>query len=686
MSYLFSSYIISTMSQLLSYVRKLNIFQTKDEDKHEYKNTLISTRIYFILMILILLGLILSLSVIPQMTTITINSPTYEQMKTFPLNVQCICSRLSIRYGTFLTLTTDFHQICSSDFITHRWIETIYSGRNSTHFYSGDFREIGSSQFQSLSSLCFLSRTNLEDNLNSFYDTSLINSQLIFENLLQTTIESSIEQLKMILPVSFKSQLNLMNKLIFGNQFLSGLKTILNIKYFHENQTSDFFINYLIYQNSTSCLNDYSIVIPSGFYNIQSADEQMNLLFEIPGFRSGCLPINSLLQSTLECFYNQTCINIILSYYSTSETFQSLNPLQSSIFTKEMTIQSMLNQMMIEELILNISYENYFHECAPISCSYSINRRNNFLMVLIQLISLLSGLKLILENLIPNFIRFIRKPKIQSSKPKISFSMQFIQLKSNAKTRLIELNLFPNENDPHNYSQRIGTRFYVFILLISLTSLTIYSSIVKELTHEIISNPTEFVYNELYQKYSTNLNCPFTENNQLISGYATNWVYEINEHQTYLHTLPMMYNQCDCGLSSKCTKSLNETKIGCYPLESFLQTTFQCFYNQQCIDSTKTFHALNYSTSRFNRNLTFESILQELMVENYSFELSYEKYFNQCLPSTCTYSYIGYRNIIDIITFLIGLYGGLMILSQWMTVFLLEIYKCRIQQIHPDTE
>ncbi|CAF0905234.1 unnamed protein product [Adineta ricciae] len=1141
------------MSQLFSYLRKLNIFKTNDKDEHEYENGLISTRIYLISMLLILVSITFSFALIPQMTKITINSPTFEQTKTFPHDAQCICSRLSIRYGTFLTITARFHQICSSDLISNRWINVIYSGKNSTFFPPGDFRGIGSSQFQSLASFCFLSQTTIEDNLNTFYDLSLINSELLFEDLLKITIQSSIEQLKMNLPVTFTSQLNLLNNLIFGNQLLSGLKTILNVKYV--NETSDFFINYLIYPNSSSssnrCLNDYNIVIPSGFYN-QSEDERMSLSMEIPGFRSGCLPINSLLQSTLECFYDRKCIEKILSYFPTNQTFQSLNQSEQSIFSPQMTIQSIINQLMIEKLISNISYENYFLQCAPISCSYTINRKNDFLFVLTQMISLLSGLKLILENLIPNLVRFLRrKPNTQQKQPKskIPLSQHINEIKVNLKRRAIDLNLFEDKNNPQLISyEKFGTRFYLFLLLISLTSLTIYSSIMEEIIREIFPNPTESEYYQLYEKYSTNLNCPcsslsifydeflsieaihdeicssdfvsskwidylmknelndnytlinsskirtnlgtqmnilrtlcnyskdmvnenlqvfsqtkfisaqvislnefhlqfpdlikqwqinmisgcqrvidlvritnqgnqylnnfynfkfkinnhtvnfipqnysncscdlsqscskkmfssfyvgcssfesllqgtlecyynrtcvneiikeignssnyltnisllinnnnqfnekiesivnrvmivslktnmsfssyyqkcspsycvveqisrrsvamilvivlgilgglstglkiflvifikfigkihqkknllksiicqeqkqfqsrlqclfliililffyliiflrpklttvqidlptisiykdlsvkqptlrclckeisfqyetflsiqpsfhlicsnysisdqlmeflheenpvqyrnlqflssfckisqqtidqslsqllltnfvgsdlissnilknqieilikefhlrisktffttfnllrqVTENNQLISGYSTNWIYEFDEKNDNFHTLSIIYDECDCGLSSKCTKLWN----GCFPLETFLQSTLNS----------------SFLTNQFSTNLTIESILQELMVENYSFDLSYEKYFNQCSPLSCTYSYIGYQNVIDSITFLIGLYGGLMILSHWITIFILEIYKCRNRQIHPDVQ
>jgi hypothetical protein len=127
--------------------------------------------------------------------------------------------------------------------------------------------------------------------------------------------------------------------------------------------------------------------------------------------------------------------------------------------------------------------------------------------------------------------------------------------------------------------------------------------------------------------------------------------------------------------------------IGCYPLEALLQSTLQCFYDQQCIDSDGIFQALNSSfiSNHFNLNLTIETILQELMVEIYSIDVSYDKYFYECAASSCTYSYIGRENMIDVITTLIGLYGGLVIISEYLAKLIVKLYLYRKTKIAAQT-
>ncbi|CAF4435334.1 unnamed protein product, partial [Adineta steineri] len=152
--------------------------------------------------------------------------------------------------------------------------------------------------------------------------------------------------------------------------------------------------------------------------------------------------------------------------------------------------------------------------------------------------------------------------------------------------------------------------------------------------------------------------------NMIISVWSVNWLIAtesiINSGWT-AHTKPIVYGKCNCGTSWTCTQSSQGMMAGCYPLESLLQTTLQCFYNQSCIDSTNKFTQLNISslkTSRYQKNTTIQSILNNLMVEEYIINKSYENYFNQCAPSSCSYNYMKKYQVTEGIINLISLYSG----------------------------
>ncbi|CAF4467262.1 unnamed protein product, partial [Rotaria sp. Silwood2] len=89
--------------------------------------------------------------------------------------------------------------------------------------------------------------------------------------------------------------------------------------------------------------------------------------------------------------------------------------------------------------------------------------------------------------------------------------------------------------------------------------------------------------------------------------------------------------------------------------------------------------------SQFNLNSTIESILNNLMIEEYKSDISYENYFNQCKPSSCSYSYIKTHDITQTTMFLVSLYGGLVLITRCLAVIFAKIYQYRRNQIDPET-
>ena len=134
------------MLSLKIYLRDLNIFEpsndltTDEEKKHERRSHIISTRIFFLSLIIVLVIIAVVIRSQRQTMMITIDHPSEEQYRNLSSDAHCPCSRSSLSYAEFTTVETKFHQVCSSDFISDRWMKTIYSGSNATYFYLNDFR------------------------------------------------------------------------------------------------------------------------------------------------------------------------------------------------------------------------------------------------------------------------------------------------------------------------------------------------------------------------------------------------------------------------------------------------------------------------------------------------------------------------------------------------------------------
>jgi hypothetical protein len=56
--------------------------------------------------------------------------------------------------------------------------------------------------------------------------------------------------------------------------------------------------------------------------------------------------------------------------------------LEQGRFKPNSTMKSILDYLMVEQWITNISYEKYYKTCAPISCSYFKNDTYDWLFVL----------------------------------------------------------------------------------------------------------------------------------------------------------------------------------------------------------------------------------------------------------------------------------------------------------------
>ncbi|CAF5150675.1 unnamed protein product, partial [Rotaria sp. Silwood1] len=343
-----------------------------------------------------------------------------------PVGTKCPCSRISISYGEFTSLEPTYHQICSSDFISDRWINAIYTGSNATYFNIRDFRSFSSAQFQALATYCHLSKSYVQQSIDTFNQSTFISLSVLSEYNFQIEIQSIIYQTQQIVPQTFTNQLDLIIRMTMGNKIVSGLLTNYIISYYYIPGYLKYpEIRSIIYHRDDGtfcdCQNDLYCTSSAIFDDIFQAQTRYisNHIKILPGIASGCLPIISILDSTLECFYNQTCLDDMLSYFPTNEKFSALTIHINSSYNQYTKVKKMLENLMIEQWITNISYDKYYNQCAPISCTYSKEERHNLLFVITKLISILSVLALVLRLIIPIIVRFIIKKINREQSPSI---------------------------------------------------------------------------------------------------------------------------------------------------------------------------------------------------------------------------------------------------------------------------
>ncbi len=366
----------------------------------------------------------------------TIQNPTLAQIQSLPNNRICPCSRISFSYDKFVSSNVSFHQVCSSDFVSDRWISSLFYGINASYFLEADFRSVGFAQFQALASFCQLSQANVNQTLSLFGSTPFISTHFdTSPTNLRTKVTTTVNRFRSSISTRFKSEIQLISAIITGNHFLNALGTSIipnknkvslgrarkYVGYYARSYQHTLNVNVCVCTQAET-LSDERCRGPSGIYeeqfdiDIVDVDKWYVPTVFIPGFISSCMPVDACLLSSLECFFNQTCVNAIFPYQRMVDgvmwnftALNSDNTSKPSRFNTNSRIQSIVDELMVEEWNVHEFYDKYFEQCAPLVCIYLTDVYSDFLSVLNIFIGLLGGLCFVLGIIVLPVVRFIRQ-------------------------------------------------------------------------------------------------------------------------------------------------------------------------------------------------------------------------------------------------------------------------------------
>ena len=117
----------------------------------------------------------------------------------------------------------------------------------------------------------------------------------------------------------------------------------------------------------------------------------------ISGLYVGCTPLDALMQSTLECFYQYRCL---LQLFNRID-IKTLNSSMKSNYDIHTKVRFLIENLFIEQWSSETYFELFFHECRPNKCSYSYNTRGNVAFIVTTILSLVGGLFVALKAMGP---------------------------------------------------------------------------------------------------------------------------------------------------------------------------------------------------------------------------------------------------------------------------------------------
>jgi hypothetical protein len=142
------------------------------------------------------------------------------------------------------------------------------------------------------------------------------------------------------------------------------------------------------------------------------------VVWSIPGLIRQCTVLDSMLGSDLRCFFDQTCLDILLSMYNIDmperlplpSATLNITALDSSTllsFLPTDTIGTIVDQLMIDEWTMLTNFVGYYNACNPASCTYTFTRKMDLFYVFTMISTFFGGLVVTFRLLVPICVLFV---------------------------------------------------------------------------------------------------------------------------------------------------------------------------------------------------------------------------------------------------------------------------------------
>ncbi|CAF1057532.1 unnamed protein product [Adineta ricciae] len=369
-----------------------------------------ATRLYVILFLSSFIVLTLYTIFQSRTVTTTFTQPlfdTYEILQEIHGNqLKCLCSQIASTYNAFVEIAPVFHPICSSKFVQKEWHMQIIDGLtlNFSTYSFNDYRRFLSAHLQYLQVLCQISRDSVNNAINELLTSLLVTTELLSQQDFHHRINITIKQSESNAPILLSRFLFIVQSVVHGNAFMTTYQT--NFQYFtlfHNAAEIFLFTEAMVYDDNCSCGLSPNCTTQANFIENDSSER-----IELIGLKIGCLPSESFHLSTLECFHNQSCVDL-LHQYTNYPNITVPRCITSNRFLPNTTVDELIDHAFTEQWKTQRNYSQYYHRCSPLSCSYSYTEKFNIFYIIALFLSLQGGLTLVLGWICPKLIQIALK-------------------------------------------------------------------------------------------------------------------------------------------------------------------------------------------------------------------------------------------------------------------------------------
>ena len=157
----------------------------------------------------------------------------------------------------------------------------------------------------------------------------------------------------------------------------------------------------IVYDGNCSCFFHANCTSPG-----QLIENDRSHVISLRGLRVGCTPSESFFMSTLECFYDSSCIDLI---YTSIHQHHGLVPeyhripltVGSSRFSIDAKVETLMNELFVEQWLTESSFLSYYKQCTPYQCSYTYAQSVNSIDTVTLILGIYGGLAIGLKLISP---------------------------------------------------------------------------------------------------------------------------------------------------------------------------------------------------------------------------------------------------------------------------------------------
>lgn len=266
-----------------------------------------------------------------------------------------------------------------------------------------DYRRFLSAHLQFLQRLCELSIKSVNNSINQLLSSLFITAQILSEKDFNDRIALLIEQTRSTAPITVTRLLYLIRKINQANAVISNYGTNFEYIYDWYGLKEGYYAptQAIMYDDGCSCGLQSNCTTRASFVEPNSSRN-----IPIKGLKMGCIPSESFRASTLECFYDQTCLDLIQQYTNSTKRMIPLSQTANQSIVNT-SIAALVDDLFVEKWSTAKNYSSYVEKCAPLLCTYSYTQPSSLLYTITVLLGLQGGLTIVLQWICPRIIRII---------------------------------------------------------------------------------------------------------------------------------------------------------------------------------------------------------------------------------------------------------------------------------------